>query len=415
MRLQSLTGLQVEKLQSEKVELNETVEKLTSILENHDKKMQTIVEELREIQKKYGDNRRSEIDLTDEDLEVADEDLIPVEDVIITITNRGYIKRLTVDTYRVQKRGGKGVTGTKMQEDDFVEKVLFASSHDNLLFFSNFGKVYMLRAFQIPIFGRISKGLPLVNLLKFEDGEKLAAIINVKSIENDGGYILFGTKNGNVKKTELIQYKNIRSTGIRALILNDGDELIAVSKTDGTKDVIFGASNGKAVCFNEAEVRATNRAAAGVKAIKLEEGEQAVGLVVVNNESDEIIVITEYGFGKRTMANTFKVKGRNGKGVKYMNITPKSGRPVAVSLSSVDEDLMVITDKGMIIRTHLSDISVIGRDTQGVRIIKLNDGHIVSSIAVVPKSEEENVSEEQEKELLSDNATNDVDLEQEAE
>ena len=404
MRLQSLTGLQVEKLQDEKTELNVTVEKLTSILENHDKKMQTIVDELKEIQKKYGDNRRSEIDLTDEDLEVADEDLIPVEDVIITITNRGYIKRLTVDTYRVQKRGGKGVTGTKMQEDDFVEKVLFASSHDNLLFFSNFGKVYMLRAFQIPIFGRISKGLPLVNLLKFEEGEKLAAIINVKSIENDGGYILFGTKNGNVKKTELIQYRNIRSTGIRALILNEGDELIAVSKTDGTKDVIFGASNGKAVCFNESEVRATNRAAAGVKAIKLEKGEQAVGLVVVNNESDEIIVITEYGFGKRTMANTFKVKGRNGKGVKYMNITPKSGRPVAVSLSSVDEDLMVITDKGMIIRTHLSDISIIGRDTQGVRIIKLNDGHIVSSIAVVPKSEDENDSDDnqQEKELPQD-------------
>ena len=404
MRLQSLTGLQVEKLQDEKTELNLTVEKLTSILENHDKKMQTIVDELKEIQKKYGDNRRSEIDLTDEDLEVADEDLIPVEDVIITITNRGYIKRLTVDTYRVQKRGGKGVTGTKMQEDDFVEKVLFASSHDNLLFFSNFGKVYMLRAFQIPIFGRISKGLPLVNLLKFEEGEKLAAIINVKSIENDGGYILFGTKNGNVKKTELIQYRNIRSTGIRALILNEGDELIAVSKTDGTKDVIFGASNGKAVCFNESEVRATNRAAAGVKAIKLEKGEQAVGLVVVNNESDEIIVITEYGFGKRTMANTFKVKGRNGKGVKYMNITPKSGRPVAVSLSSVDEDLMVITDKGMIIRTHLSDISIIGRDTQGVRIIKLNDGHIVSSIAVVPKSEDENDSDDnqQEKELPQD-------------
>jgi DNA gyrase subunit A len=274
-----------------------------------------------------------------------------------------------------------------MQEDDFVEKVLFTSTHDTLLFFSNLGKVYALRAFQIPESGRISRGLPLVNLLKFEDNEKLAAIINVKSIENDGGYILFGTKNGNIKKTELIQYKNIRSTGIRALILNDGDELIGVSKTDGTKDVIFGASNGKAACFNEAEVRATNRAAAGVKAIKLEKGECAVGLVVVNKD-DEITVITEYGFGKRTKADTFKVKGRNGKGVKYMNITPKSGRPVAIALSSEEDDLMVITDKGMVIRTHLSDISVIGRDTQGVKIIKLNEGHIVSSIAVVQKAEE---------------------------
>ncbi len=387
MRLQSLTGLQIEKLQQEKIDLNELVEYLTSILENHDKKMQLIVDELLEIQKRYGDDRKSEISLTDEDLEVADEDLIPEEDVIITITNKGYIKRLTADTYRAQKRGGKGVTGTKMQEDDFVEKVLFTSTHDTLLFFSNLGKVYALRAFQIPESGRISRGLPLVNLLKFEDNERLAAIINVKSIENDGGYILFGTKNGNIKKTELIQYKNIRSTGIRALILNEGDELIGVSKTDGTKDVIFGASNGKAACFNEAEVRATNRAAAGVKAIKLEPGERAVGLVVVNKD-DEITVITEFGFGKRTKADTFKVKGRNGKGVKYMNITPKSGRPVAIALSKEEDDLMVITDKGMVIRTHLCDISVIGRDTQGVKIIKLNDGHVVSSIAVVQKQEE---------------------------
>lgn len=388
MRLQSLTGLQIEKLQEEKRDLEELVSYLTSILENHDKKMGIIVDELKEIQKRYGDERRSEIDITEESLEVADEDLIPVEDVIITITNRGYIKRLTVDTYRAQKRGGKGITGTKMQEDDFVEKVLYASSHDNLLFFSNFGKVYMLRAFQIPVASRVSKGLPIVNLLKFEENEKLAAIINVKSIEEDGGYVIFGTKNGNIKKTELIQYKNIRSTGIRALILNEGDELIGVAKTDGTKDIIFGASNGKAVCFNEVEVRPTNRAASGVKGIRVEKGERAVGLVVVNAADDEITVITSNGFGKRTKADTFKVKGRNGKGVKYMNITPKSGKPVAISQSSENDDLMVITDKGMVIRTHMSDISLIGRDTQGVRIIRLNDGHSVSSIAVVPRLEE---------------------------
>ena len=384
MKLQRLTGLEIEKLQEEAKELKELVEYLISILENHDKLMNIIVEELQEVQRKFGTERKTEIDLS-EDLDVADEDLIPVEDVIITITNRGYIKRLSVDTYKVQKRGGKGITGTKMQEDDFVEKIMYTSSHDNIMFFTNFGQVYNLRAYQIPAQGRFSKGLPIVNLLKFSDGERLAAVINVKTLE-DPGYLIFGTKNGNVKKTEITKYKNIRSTGIRALILNEGDELIAVEKSDGNQSVILGASNGKAVRFDEFEVRPTNRSAAGVKAIKLEDGERAVGMAVVPNDESEITVLTEKGFGKRTKASSFKVKGRNGKGVKYMNITAKSGNPVALSVSSAEDDLVVVTDKGMIIRTELKNISVIGRDTQGVCIIKLNEGHKVASIAVVPSA-----------------------------
>lgn len=384
MKLQRLTGLEIEKLQEEAKELKELVEYLISILENHDKLMNIIVEELQEVQRKFGTERKTEIDLS-EDLDVADEDLIPIEDVIITITNRGYIKRLSVDTYKVQKRGGKGITGTKMQEDDFVEKIMYTSSHDNIMFFTNFGQVYNLRAYQIPAQGRFSKGLPIVNLLKFSDGERLAAVINVKTLE-DPGYLIFGTKNGNVKKTEISKYKNIRSTGIRALILNEGDELIAVEKSDGNQSVILGASNGKAVRFDEFEVRPTNRSAAGVKAIKLEEGERAVGMAVVPNDESEITVLTEKGFGKRTKASSFKVKGRNGKGVKYMNITAKSGNPVALSVSSAEDDLVVVTDKGMIIRTELKNISVIGRDTQGVCIIKLNEGHKVASIAVVPSA-----------------------------
>ena len=384
MKLQRLTGLEIEKLQEEAKELKELVEYLVSILENHDKLMSIIVEELQEVQRKFGTERKTEIDLS-EDLDVADEDLIPVEDVIITITNRGYIKRLSVDTYKVQKRGGKGITGTKMQEDDFVEKIMYTSSHDNIMFFTNFGQVYNLRAYQIPAQGRFSKGLPIVNLLKFSDGERLAAVINVKTLE-DPGYLIFGTKNGNVKKTEISKYKNIRSTGIRALILNEGDELIAVEKSDGNQSVILGASNGKAVRFDEFEVRPTNRSAAGVKAIKLEDGERAVGMAVVPNDESEITVLTEKGFGKRTKASSFKVKGRNGKGVKYMNITTKSGNPVALSVSSAEDDLVVVTDKGMIIRTELKNISVIGRDTQGVCIIKLNEGHKVASIAVVPSA-----------------------------
>ena len=401
MKLQRLTGLELEKLQQEKKELHEIVDYLSGILADHNKLMNVIVSELTEVQRKYGDERRTGIDLS-EDLEVEDEDLIPEEDVIITITNRGYIKRMTVDTYRAQRRGGKGITGSKMQEDDFIEKVIYTSTHDNLLFFSNFGKVYLLKAYQIPVASRISKGLPIINLLKFEAEEKLAAVINVKSLE-DPGYVIFGTKNGIIKKTELIQYKNIRSTGIRALILGEEDELIAVARTTGTQDIIFGASNGKAACFNESEVRSTNRAASGVKGIRVAEGERAIGLVAVNSEEDEITVVTEFGYGKRTPTSDFKIKGRNGKGVKYMNITEKSGRPVSFATSSGEDDLMIITDKGMVIRTYLNDISVIGRDTQGVRVIKLNDGHLVSSIAVVPHQEEstEEIEEENTTELLT--------------
>lgn len=388
MKLQRLTGLEIEKLEEEKTELLDIVEYLSEILANHDKLMSVIVSELVEIQKKYGDERRTEIDLS-EDLEVEDEDLIPEEDVIVTITNKGYIKRMSVDTYRAQRRGGKGITGSKMQEDDFIEKVIYTSTHDNLMFFSNFGQVYLLKAFQIPASSRGAKGLPIVNLLKFVEGEKLATVINVKSLD-DPGYLIFGTKNGIIKKTELAQYKNIRSTGIRALILQDDDELIAVARTNGSQDIIFGASNGKAACFNEDTVRSTNRAASGVKGIKVAEGEKAIGLVVVGKEEDEIVVVTENGFGKRTPTSEFKIKGRNGKGVKYMNITDKSGRPVSISLSNEEDDLMIVTDKGMVIRTTLKEISKFGRDTQGIKLIKLNNGHLVSTIAVVPHQEETN-------------------------
>lgn len=408
MKLQRLTGLELEKLQEEKKELHKIVDYLEDILNHHEKLMQVIVSELTEVQRKYGDDRRTGLDLS-EDLEVEDADLIPEEDVIITITNRGYIKRMTVDTYRAQRRGGKGITGSKMQEDDFIEKVIYTSTHDNLLFFTNFGKVYLLKAYQIPGASRISKGLPLINLLKFEAEEKLAAVINVKSLE-EPGYVIFGTKNGIIKKTELIQYKNIRSTGIRAIILGEQDELIAVARTNGRQDIIFGASNGKAACFNESEVRATNRAASGVKGIRVAEGERAIGLVAVNGEEDEITVVTEFGYGKRTPTSDFKIKGRNGKGVKYMNITEKSGRPVSLAPSTGEDDLMIITDKGMLIRTYLADISVIGRDTQGVRVIKLNEGQTVSSIAIVPHQEDAPEEDEEENNVdATNNALHHVD------
>lgn len=398
MKLQRLTGLEVEKLQEEATNLEKAVIYLEEILNNHNKKMQVIVDELSEVQRKYGDDRKSEINLT-EDLDVEDEDLIPVEDQIITITNKGYIKRMTPDSYRVQKRGGKGITGAKMQDDDFVETMMFTSSHDTILFFTNLGKVFLLKAYQIPGGSRIAKGLPLVNLLKFEEGESLATVINVKSMDEEG-FLVFATKKGIIKKTELSQYKNIRSTGIRALLLAADDELIDVAKTNGNQDIIFGVSNGKAARFNESAVRTTNRAAAGVKAIQISKPDRAVGMVVVNSDNDEIIVLTSNGYGKRTHADEFKVKGRNVKGVKYMNITEKSGNPVCLTLSSPEDDLIVITDGGMVIRTHISDISLIGRDTQGVRIIKLNEGQTVASIIVVPRVEED------EEEIIEETTSN---------
>ena len=393
MRLQTLTGLQVNKLEEEKTRLTDLVNDLEDILANHSRKMQIIVQELQEVKNKYSDKRRSEID-TSSETEVNDADLINVEDVIVTITNKGYIKRMNIGTYRAQRRGGKGITGTKMQGDDFVERLLFTSSHDNLLFFTNFGKVYIMKAFQIPPASRISKGLPLVNLLPFEENEKLAAVINCQSVEQ-GGYLLFATKNGIIKKTELIQYKNIRSTGIRAINLNDDDELMEVALTDGTKEIILGASNGKAVRFNESLVRSSKRAATGVSGIKVAEGEKLIGMCVSNNENDSIMIITSNGYGKRTSVESFKSKGRNGKGVKFMNLTGKNGIPVSLKLVSGDDDLIVITDKGMVVRTHLDQILTIGRDTQGVKVVSLYDSHTVASIAIVPRGDdEEEVDEE---------------------
>ena len=392
MRLQTLTGLQVNKLEEEKVKLTDLVNDLEDILANHSRKMQIIVQELQEVKNKYSDKRRSEID-TSSETEVNDEDLINVEDVIVTITNKGYIKRMNIGTYRAQRRGGKGITGTKMQGDDFVERLLFTSSHDNLLFFTNFGKVYIMKAFQIPSASRISKGLPLVNLLPFEENEKLAAVINCQSVEQ-GGYLVFATKTGIIKKTELIQYKNIRSTGIRAINLNEDDELMEVALTDGTKEIILGASNGKAVRFNESLVRSSKRAATGVSGIKVAEGEKLIGMCVSNNENDSIMIITSNGYGKRTSVESFKSKGRNGKGVKFMNLTGKNGIPVSLKLVSGDDDLIVITDKGMVVRTHLDQILTIGRDTQGVKVVSLYDSHTVASIAIVPRGDDEDENEE---------------------
>jgi len=394
MKLQRLTGLEIDKLKEELASLKREISEYEEILKNQGKKLEIIIGELTEMKEKFGDARNSEISLSD-DLVIEDADLIPVEDVIITVTNKGYVKRMTVDTYRAQNRGGKGITGAKISDADYVDQVLFTSTHDTLLFFSNFGKIYRLKAFQIPISSRIAKGLPIVNILNFDENEKLAAVVNVKEEEKNDGYLLFATRRGIVKKTEISEFSNIRTNGIKAILLNDGDELFEVSVTDGEKDIILGASNGKAIRFSESDIRPMGRIAAGVRGLKVEDGEQMVGMAIVNTDGDEIVIVTEKGYGKRTNVDAFRVQVRGGKGVKALNITAKNGKMISLSTVRGDEDLLVITDKGMIIRTHLDQILTVGRDTQGVCIIKLNEGHSVSSMAIVPRSEEgENDSEE---------------------
>ena len=388
MRLERLTGLETGKLKNELVELKKFISECREILKSNDRKLQIIVKELTAIKESYGDSRKSEISLSD-DLDIEDEDLIPEEDVIITITNRGYVKRMTVDTYRPQNRGGKGITVTKMVEDDFVEQIIYTSSHDTLLFFTNFGKVYRLRGFQIPSASRIAKGLPIINLLNFEENEHLAAIVNINGKDNESeGYLLFATRMGTVKKTEISAFKNIRTNGIKAIILNEGDELFKVEVTDGEKDILIGVSNGKALRFSESDVRPMGRIAGGVRGIRVDEGEKVVGLAVITTDGDEILIITEKGYGKRTNVDAFRVQRRGGKGVKALNITEKNGKMVSLTAVRGDEDLLVVTNKGMIIRTHLEQIQTIGRDTQGVCVIKLNDGHSAATFAVVPRDEE---------------------------
>ena len=397
MRLQRLTGLEIDKIKEELQSLKKAIAEYKEILRSHVRKQEILTNELLEIKERFGDERRSEISLSD-DLEIEDADLIPEEDVIITVTNRGYVKRMTVDTYRAQNRGGKGVTGAKMTDDDFVERVLYTSTHDTLLFFSTLGKVYKLRAFQIPYSSRTAKGLPIVNLLNFEPNEKLAAVINVNMEEMQDGFFIFGTRQGLVKKTEISAFNNIRTNGIKAILLNDGDELFEVGLTDGEKDIILGASNGKAIRFSESDIRPMGRISAGVRGIKVADNERMVGMAIVNTDGDEIVIVTEKGYGKRTNVDAFRVQVRGGKGVKALNITSKNGKMVSLSTVRGDEDLLVVTDKGMIIRTHLDQILTVGRDTQGVCIIKLNDGHSASTIAIVPRNEEEIVEDVEYKE-----------------
>ncbi|MEE1237667.1 MAG: DNA gyrase subunit A [Turicibacter sp.] len=392
MRLRRLTGLERGKIEEEYQGLITLIADLRDILANEDRVHGIIRDELLEIKDKYGDERRTEI-VRGSDFDIEDEDLIPEEQVIITLTNNGYIKRQPISTYRSQNRGGRGVQGMGTHDDDYVKELLSTSTHDHLLFFTSKGKVYQKKAYTIPEYGRTAKGLPIVNIIEIAQDEYISAIIPVKEF-NEDEFLFFATREGIVKRTTLSAFGNIRTNGLIALSLREDDELIGVRKTSGNDDIIIASSGGKAVWFDESQVRSMGRTAAGVRGINLEEGEIAVGMEMVTMDQ-EILVVTENGFGKRTSIQEYRKTNRGGKGVKTLTITEKNGILVAMKAVNGDEDLLIVTNKGVIIRTPISQISQTGRATQGVKLIRLTDDQSVSSVAVVEHEENEETTEQE--------------------
>ena len=395
MRLRRLTGLERDKIQSEYDDLVALIADLADILAKPERVATIIKEELEEVKRKFGDARRTEL-MIGEVLSLEDEDLIEETDVLITLSNKGYIKRLDQAEFTAQKRGGRGVQGTGVKDDDFVRELVSTSTHDHLLFFTNKGRVYRLKGYEIPEYGRTAKGLPIVNLLKLDEGESIQTIINVEQDRSDEAYLFFTTRQGLVKRTNVAEFSNIRQNGLKALNLREEDELINVFLTDGNTDVIIGTKYGYSVRFNEAVVRNMGRSATGVRGVNLREGDKVVGASVVTDQ-DEVLIITEKGYGKRTMAGEYPTKGRGGKGIKTANITEKNGPLAGLLTVKGDEDLMIITDTGVMIRTSVGNISQTGRSTQGVKVMRLDqDAKIVTFTTVQPDEKDEEVVEENE-------------------
>ncbi len=391
MRLRRLTGLEREKIESELKELEELIAELKSILASSEKVLAIIKEELTEIKNKYGDERRTSIDMSAIDY-IEDESLIPVENIVVTLTNKGYIKRVTTETYRSQNRGGVGVKGMSTNEEDFVENMISMTTHDYLLFFTNKGKVYRIKGYEVPLYGRQSKGLPIINLLPIEKDEVVKVMLKVEN-EEQSQFIVFCTQNGVVKRTDIKEFDNIRKSGKIAITLRDGDELIAAKKTSGNSEILIAASNGRMVRFDESEARVMGRSASGVKGIDIENG-ICVGCEV-SDENQQILVVTEKGYGKKTDLDEYRKTHRGSKGVKALNITDKNGNLVAFKTVHGDEDLMIMTNSGVIIRLPLEQVSTTGRVAQGVRLIHLKDDQMVSTVTTIQK-EVENIESEEE-------------------
>ena len=393
MRLRRLTGLERDKIEAELAELLKEIDELRSILASEQKVLNIIKEEMTEIKNKFGDERRTKIDMTAIDY-IEDESLIPNEDVIIALTNKGYIKRTTSDTFKSQNRGGVGIKGMATNEEDFVEHMINIQTHDDVLFFTNKGKVYRLRGYEIPEFSRQSKGLPVVNLIQVEKGEMVNSIVKVTKDEiGVVDNLIFVTKSGLVKRTSLEEFKNIRQSGKICITLKEDDELIAVKKTTGNDFVLLGSSNGRMVKFNENDVRIMGRTASGVKGIELDDS-TCIGAEIAS-EDDVVIIVTKKGYGKQTTVRDYRETKRGSKGVKALSITDKNGDIASFKIARPDTDIVIITDAGMVMRMPLDQISVLGRVTQGVRLINLKDEHTVATISLVDKEKDEEISAEE--------------------
>ena len=394
MKLRRLTGLERSKIEEELNELIELIKDLKDILSNNQRVLNIIKEEMTIIKEKYSDERRTHIDMTAIDY-IEDESLIPVENIVVTLTNKGYIKRVGIDTYKTQNRGGVGIKGMTTNEEDFVENIISMTSHDYLLFFTNKGKVYRIKGYEVPLYNRQSKGLPIINLLPLDKEETVKAMLKVSNNE-DLNYIVFCTQKGLIKRTNIKEFENIRSNGKIAISLKEDDELIAVKKTNGDNEILIASSNGRMIKFDEKEIRVMGRTAAGVRGIDVGSG-IVVGCEIAEKDQ-EVLVITEKGYGKRTDINEYRQTHRGSKGVKTLNITDKNGNIVAFKIVNGNEDLMIITNNGIIIRLPLSQISTTGRVAQGVKLINLKEGQKVSTVAtIIPdeKSEEETDNNEE--------------------
>lgn len=393
LKLRRLTGLERDKIENELADLIEQIKELKEILASEQKVLDIIKKELLEIKAKYADERRTSIDMTAIDY-IEDESLIPQEDIIVTISDKGYIKRCASSTFKSQHRGGVGIKGMTTNEEDYVKYLVNASTHDYILFFTDKGKVYRIKGYEIPEYSRQAKGLPIINLLQIEKGEKINSIISISN-EHESKYLMFATKNGLVKKTSVEEYSNIRTSGKIAISLKDDDELIDVKVSDGNNKVILGSTSGRMVVFNENEIRPMGRTASGVKGINLDGGYSCTGMEV-GKDDDNLLIVTKLGYGKKTLISEYRMTKRGSKGVKALNVTDKNGEMIAHKIVNNEKDLLMITESGMTIRMGIDQISQLGRVTQGVKLINLKDNQYVSTISILDKEEIENEVEETE-------------------
>ena len=386
MRLKTLSGLQREKIEEEYNELMKLIAHLREILASERLVFDIIKEELLEIKEKYGDERLTKIVAAEG--EIDDEDLIKEEQNVITLTHFGYVKRMPIDMYKSQKRGGKGIAGMATREEDFVKKIFTASTHDTILFFSNKGKVYTLKGYELPEAGRTAKGTAIVNLLRLDQGEKITAVIPIANFA-EGKYLLMSTKNGMIKKTALSEYSSVRKNGLLGITLKENDQLIGVRLTDGEDDVVLVTSHGMSITFSEKDVRPIGRVSQGVIGIKLDDDDFVIGMEsIISRENATLLAITENGFGKRTELDEYRVQTRGGKGILTYKITAKTGNIVGIRITTDEEDVMIITENGTIIRLEVKDINILGRTTQGVTLMRTNEGKVVSIETISPEEEE---------------------------